>query len=180
MQPTINQNMTSQNAEGDTIYINKYSSFSNNDIVVAEVSWFDNYIIKRVVGVPGDKIEIKDLDSHFALFVNDEILYTKEKYGDNTPFQKTGSYAYYADYLEFLTKAEFQNNVETNGTEKYIRLKDNQYFLMGDNWGHTTDCLTKGPVKQTDIVGKVELIVDVTNDNPFTTTWHFLKKIFSK
>lgn len=44
--------------------------------------------------------------------------------------------------------------------------------------GHTTDCIAKGPAKKSELVGKVELIVDVENTNPFITTLHFLKKIF--
>ena len=179
MQPTINMNVTDPNIEGDKIYINKYTDITNNDIVVAKVSWFDNYIIKRVVGMPGDKVEIKDETTHFAVYVNDTLLYTKEKYGEDRPFDPTGSYGYYKNYLDFLTKPEFQDYVETKNGTSYIKLDEDEYFLMGDNWGHTTDCIAKGPAKKSELVGKVELIVDVENTNPFITTLHFLKKIFS-
>ena len=101
-------------------------------------------------------------------------------------FNTQKSYSHYQHYLDFLKNAElpdskFAENIETdktNGTT-YIRLNENEYFLIGDNWGRTTDSLTNGPVKQKEIIGKVELIVDVENNNPFVTTWHFLKKIFT-
>ena len=133
MQPTINMNVENSTAEGDRIFINKYQIGEVNDIVVAKVDWFDNYIIKRMVGTPGDKIEIKDETTHYALYVNDNLLYTKEKYGENTPFQKTGSYGYYENYLTFLKNPEFADHVESNGENKYIKLDENEYFLMGDN-----------------------------------------------
>ena len=179
MQPTININVSDANAEGDTIYINKYARITNNDIAVAKVSWHEHYIIKRVVGTPGDKVEIRDLETVYGVYVNDSLLYAKEKYGENSAFIKTGSVGYFASYQDLLKNANFQNNVETDGTTSYIVLHENEYFLMGDNWGHTTDSVTKGVVKSSELVGKVDLIVDVTNNRPFTATWFFLKKIFS-
>ncbi|MBQ9795973.1 MAG: signal peptidase I [Clostridia bacterium] len=179
MQPTINMHVASATEEGDRIFINQHQIGNVNDIVVAKVDWFDSYIIKRMVGKAGDKIEIKDETTHYALYVNDCLLYTKDKYGENTPFQKSGSYGYFESYLNFLTNPEFANYVETDGENTYIKLDENEYFLMGDNWGHTLDCLSKGPIKENNIIGKVELIIDVTNDNPFTPFNFFIKKIFS-
>ena len=178
MQPTINSNITDSNAEGDKIYINKYATLTNNDIVVASVDWYGHHIIKRVVGTPGDRVEIKDLGENFGVFVNNNLLYTKEKYGDNG-YEKTGSYAYFEDYNEFLKTLHFQNNVERDSDGTRIVLHENEYLLMGDNWGHTTDSITKGVVNRNEILGKVEIIVDVENNNPFYVTLQLLKLIFS-
>lgn len=179
MQPTINMNVTDSNASGDRIFINPHNLGDVNDIVVAKVSWYENYIIKRMVGTPGDKIEIKESDTYFTLYVNDEPLYSKEKTGENTPFSKTGSIGYFANYNSFLTNPEFADYVESDGISTYIRLGDDDYFLMGDNWGHTYDSIAQGPVKASEIIGKVDLIIDVTNNNPFTPFNFFMKKIFS-
>lgn len=179
MQPTINMNVSSSTVDGDSILINKYEIGEVNDIVVAKVNWFDSYIIKRLVGTPGDKIEIKDHNTHFSLYVNDALLYSKEKTGENSLFIKTGSIGYYANYIDFLENPEFAGYVESDGTSTYIRLGENDYFLMGDNWGHTLDCITNGPIKKNNIIGRVDLIVDVTNNNPFTHFNFFMKKIFS-
>ncbi len=180
MQPTINMNVTDSNQEGDRIFINKYKLGERNDIVVANPDWYSNYVIKRMVGTPGDKIEIKDHITHYSLYVNDQLLYSKEKTGESTPFMKTGSVGYYDNYLEFLTKPEFSEYVENDGVSTYIKLDEDEYFLMGDNWGHTLDCLTNGPITSSEIVGKVELIIDVKDNNPFTPFNFFMKKIFSK
>lgn len=177
MLPTINSNVEASDDSGDKILINKYQIGEVNDIVVAKVDWFEHLIIKRMVGMPGDKIEIKETENSYELFVNDKLLYEKDKYGTNSEFGKTGSYAYFETYQQFLSNSR---NTETDGTNKYIRLGEDEYFLMGDNWGKTLDCMTKGPIKKSEIVGKVELIVDVTNENPFVYMQHFIKKIFSK
>ena len=179
MYPTINMNAPDSESPGDKILINRQQMGDVNDIVVAKASWYKNYIIKRLVGKPGDKIEIKDIGENFALYVNDEILYTKEKDGENTPFYKSGSYYYFDLYNQFLTKEEFKDFVESDGTTSYIKLDDDEYFLMGDNWGHTLDCLTNGPISSSEIVGKVDLIIDVNNNNPFVYFNFFMKKIFS-
>ena len=179
MQPTINLNATNPEVDGDKIYINKYSKISLNDIVVAKTSWHNDYIIKRVVATPGDKMYIEDEVNHFAIYVNDQLLYTKEKYGEDFEKFKTGSYANYNNYLKFLENEEFAQYIKKENELTYIQLGENEYFLMGDNWGHTTDSLEKGPVKTNEIIGKVDLIIDVANTNPFTSTLFFLKNLFS-
>lgn len=179
MRPTINMNVENSTADGDRILINQFKTAQLNDIVVAEVDWHADLIIKRVVGMPGDKIEIKDEITHFALYVNDNVLYTKDKYGDNSYLNPTGSYGYYKAYLSFLDSYEFSDYVETDGENKYIKLDENEYFLMGDNWGMTLDSLSKGPIKESNILGVVDLIIDVNDKNPFTPFIFFMKKIFT-
>ncbi len=179
MQPTLNINMKDSNAKGDTIYINIYSSFTNDDIVVAKVNWYEHYIIKRIVGTPNDKVQIKDEGTHFGVYVNDNLLYTKVKTGSALTYPRTGSVGYYADYLDFLENDEFKSWVKEENGKKYIQLGENDYFLMGDNWGQTTDSISHGPVKTTEIIGKVDLILDVKEDKPYMATWFFIKKLFS-
>jgi len=179
MRPTINNNVLDSTAKGDAIYINQYSSFTTNDIVVAKVDWHNDYVIKRIVGTPGDKIEIKEENGHYAVYVNDSLLYTKEKYMDKDSFGLSGSVKYFEDYKSFLINPEFQKWVKHENGHSYIELGEEDYFIMGDNWGHTTDSISHGPVKTSAIIGKVDLIVDATNTSPFTATLFFLKKLFS-
>lgn len=181
MQPTININVKDSEAEGDAIYINPYASIKSNDIIVAKVRWYKNYIIKRVVGTPGDIVEIRDLGETYGVFTNEKLLYTKEKYDVTAHGNIGGSNQYYLNYLSFLLDPKNKNNVASNEqNEPYgIKLNENEYFLMGDNWGETLDSTLKGPINEKEIVGKVELIVDVENNDPFVVTKHFLKKLFS-
>lgn len=181
MLPTINTNVESAEKNGDAIYINKYTKVNVNDIVVAKPKWYTDYIIKRLVGKPGDIIEIKDEDETFGLYVNNKLLYSKDKHSEIQDKNLGSTIDYFKKYEEFLSNDEFSQFVTTksDGT-KVIALEDNEYFLMGDNWGKTLDCLSKGPLTKQELVGKVELVIDVTENNIWESTKHFLCKMFSK
>lgn len=161
MYPTLNATVPDSDMDGDVVYINRFSTFTNSDIVVAEVSWWkDGYIIKRLVGCPNDLVQIKDEGENYALYVNGEMMYTKEKNFDT-------NYYYDSIYLTFFEKYP-QNTISNDAGEQCIKLNSNEYLLMGDNWGHTTDSLTRGPLDKDQIVGRVDIIVHY-GENQFRT-----------
>ena len=148
MVPTLNINAPSSKEEGDVIYINRFKDVEVGDIVVAEL--YDKYIIKRLVGCPGDIIEIKDDGKTYGLYVNNNLLYSKEKTEGDSIIGSSNSY--YMQYLNFLNNDDKELN--------YIKLGEDEYFLMGDNWGKTSDSLTaNGPFSKSEIVGKVDIVV---------------------
>lgn len=160
MLSTFNSNLTDEDLHekksGDTIYINRFKSYKVNDIIVAEYG--DDYIIKRLVGCPGDTIQIKDEGDNYGLYVNNELLYSKEKtHGDGNRIGSSINYYTY-EYANFLRNS---NNVILNeNNEPCIKLNEDEYFLMGDNWGKTSDSLTaNGPFSKSEIVGKVDIVV---------------------
>ena len=73
MQPTLNP---LGSTKSDTVYINKFSKISYGDVVVLEkkTSIDINHIIKRVIGLPGDTIEIKQVADGIFVFRNGEKL----------------------------------------------------------------------------------------------------------
>ena len=179
MQPTLNVNVTNPDQNGDTIYINKVRSLERNDIVVANVKWWaKGSIIKRLVGMPGDKIEIRDLGPEYGLFVNESLVYNYEK----NEITKT----HFEDYIDFINHnnrygVDTTNNVGTTESgNKCIILNDDEYFLMGDNWEASDDCLKYGPVKSHNIVGRVELVIPYGTDNSFPIVMKFMfENLFS-
>lgn len=163
MLPTLNSNVATAYEEGDCVYINRFAECEVGDVVVAEVDWngSDKYVIKRLIGKPGDKIQIKEVDGVYNLYVNDSLLYSKEKseHDKENNLGSTKSYFEYT-YLKFFNKSEFSNIVfEDDNREKYILLGDDDYFIMGDNWGRTDDSLKYGPVKKCELVGRVDVVV---------------------
>lgn len=161
MLPTLNVNVLTEDQNGDTVYINPHREYTNGDIVVAEVSWWDRgYIIKRLVGMPGDTIQIKDDGTQYVLYVNDNVFYTKNKINTATNEIDSGVKYYYEDYLSFINNPLNADHVITNALgEKCIKLGEDEYFLMGDNWAASTDCIVHGPVNKNSIIGKVEIII---------------------
>jgi signal peptidase I len=87
------------------------------------------YYIKRVIGIPGDRVVIKD----------GEVLL----YENNSETPTILDENYIIDGLKTLS----QEPVD-------MVLKDNQYFVLGDNRGNSSDSRYWGPVDKTYIVGK--------------------------
>ncbi|MBR2970122.1 MAG: signal peptidase I [Clostridia bacterium] len=167
MLPTLNSTVELSTEDGDTVFINKYSKFTNNDIVVAKVNWWsEGSIIKRLIGMPGDQIEIRDLGNEYGLYVNDSLMYTRYK-NDST-------LAHYLEYINLIDEETFTGT--TKFGNKCIKLTDDQYFLMGDNWGGSVDCLRYGPISSDNIVGRVEIIIPHNEDNSFLIIFKYMMK----
>lgn len=182
MYPTLNKNVDTIETAGDTIFINRFRALERNNVVVAKVSWFDNYIVKRLVGLPDDEIQIKEVDGNYLLFVNDELIYSKEKSNESSRgnTNENGTIGYYNKYIAFLNNEKYSKNVVINSKgEKCIKLNENEYFLMGDNWGESLDCLSKGPVNKSNIVGVVDLVVDYKDNLSNKVFEYIFKNLFS-
>ena len=124
---------------GDKVYYDKtLKEYQRNDVVIAYIPQDGYYVIKRVIGVPGDTIEIKD----GIVYING----IKEKEYKNED-----------DTLVFNYKFNWED--EWKYTEMYddyqITLEDNCYFLLGDNRTQSRDSRNYGPVKGDYILGKV-------------------------
>ena len=167
MCPTLNNDAPDATTVGDYAYMNNFASYKNNDIVIAEVSWNNDAIIKRLVGTPGDTIQIKDETTHYGLYVNENLLYTKEKTdrGYKTNEANKGSIEYYSYYIKLLESDRVSTTTASNG-EKCILLNEGEYFLMGDNWGESKDCITQGTITKAEILGKVDFVIKM-NENKF-------------
>ncbi len=89
------------------------------------------YFIKRVIGLPGEKIEVKS--GGFKIFN-----------GENPD----GFVLDESAYLEKGTRTD---------REVAITLKDNEYFVMGDNRQFSSDSRVWGPITDDYIIGEVLL-----------------------
>lgn len=101
---------------------NNTVKIDNGDIVVVDSEFFDGYIVKRVIGTPGDTIEIKD-----------NVVYLNDK-----PLEE--------DYIN--------EEMMTKNTGR-ITLANDEYFIMGDNRNRSSDSRMIGPVKSSEMYGKV-------------------------
>lgn len=89
------------------------------------------FFIKRVIGLPGEKVQIK----------NDQV----------TIFNNSHPNGFVLDEKGYLP-----SGLKTAG-DLTISLKSDQYFVMGDNRMFSSDSRSWGPVPQKDIVGEVAL-----------------------
>lgn len=111
------------------------------DIVVINTD--SGRLIKRVIGLPGDKIKyvVTDGDNKIGkLFVNDKVI--KEEFLDDTvkPNTCNGSYPY-------------------NICEEEITVEEGSYFVMGDNRGDSKDSRVLGSIPEEKIQGITEIVL---------------------
>lgn len=94
----------------------------------------NKYWIKRVIGVPGDVLEIKD----GKLYRNGELL-EEEYVNDESP----------------ITYKNLVPPSMGNGDLTRIVVQEGEIFCMGDNRNHSEDSRAIGPVPINDVLGKV-------------------------
>jgi len=112
--------------------VNPFKELSRQEVTVFRYPKNrSQFFIKRIIGLPGERVQIKD--------------------GAVTIFNQENPDGFVLDESAYLS-----SKVKTQG-ELVITLKDNEYFVMGDNRGASSDSRSWGPVKETDIVGKVLL-----------------------
>ena len=126
---------------GDLVFINKLSTSIGSpdygDVVICKLDEGSGYenIIKRVVGLPGDEIDIVECDYdevEYELYVNGE--YIEE---------------------DFLGEP-----MMTAGNIEYpFEVPENSYFVMGDNRNESLDSRREsvGAIHKDDLMGKVVL-----------------------
>ena len=126
--------------EGQYVLVDKltprWQPYALGDIIVFQPppTWTDAHIpyIKRVIGVAGDKIELKD--GH--VFVNDVELVE--------------------DYL-YAIDGESQPTEPTPGGQTSWRIGTGQLFVMGDHRGNSSDSRTFGPIEVASVAGRAWL-----------------------
>ena len=89
------------------------------------------FFIKRVIGLPGETVQVKG--------------------GQVTIFNKENPNGFVLDEKAYLSAG-----LKTAGDLK-ITLQNNQYFMLGDNRMFSSDSRFWGPVPESDIIGEVSL-----------------------
>ena len=109
----------------------KFSEPQRGDVVIFKYSDTQDFI-KRIIGIPGDKVMIKD----GKIYINDELL-DESNYLADTVISNGGSYIH-----------EGQT----------ITVNEEQYFVCGDNRTNSSDSRELGPVDESKIKGKAWIV----------------------
>ena len=117
--------------EGDIMILNKTAYYFNKpkrfDIVVVDMP--DEYLIKRVIGLPGEQIEYKD-----------NILYVDgKKVKEDFEHGKTDDF-----------------NIKELGSDT---VPSGYYLVLGDNRGNSLDSRELGFMKEEQLLGRTSLII---------------------
>ncbi|NLD78748.1 MAG: signal peptidase I [Mollicutes bacterium] len=123
MKPTLHNN--------DVMILNKigYSLNGLNRFDIIAIKREEEHLIKRVIGLPGEKIEYKDNQ----LYVNNKMI--KDEYANITDDYST----------EYLIKDGI--------------IPQDKYFVLGDNRLFSADSRIIGFIDKKDILGKTNFII---------------------
>lgn len=117
--------------EGDIMILNKTAYYFNKpkrfDIVVVDMP--DEYLIKRVIGLPGEQIEYKDN----TLYVDGKKVKENFEHGKTDDF-----------------------NIKKLGSDT---VPEGYYLVMGDNRGNSLDSRELGFMKEEQLLGRTSLII---------------------
>ncbi len=110
----------------------RFNQPARGDIVVFEYPRNpQDYFIKRIIGLPGETIEIK----------NNQIIITNQEYPNGFVLDESL-------YLDQDTR--------TQG-DKLVELAEDEYYVLGDNRSSSLDSRAFGPIKRQSIIGKTWL-----------------------
>lgn len=121
--------------------------------------------IKRVIGVPGDKVEYKDK----VLYINGKEM--KQTFIEYTTDESSGrSVARYEEDLQGVKHAIYRNP-RMYSADFSITVPDHQYFVMGDNRDDSADSRFWGFVPESNLRGKAALVWMSWNGKTGSVRW---------
>ncbi|RWR05976.1 signal peptidase I [Siminovitchia fortis] len=131
------ESMSPSFLDHDKVVISKTSKIQRFDVIVFDAPDIENeHYIKRVIGLPGDSIEVKN-----------DVLYINGK-------------AYKEPYLDENKRISPSNSLtedfsllEKTGKSK---VPDNMLFVMGDNRLNSKDSRTFGLISYDSVIGEVK------------------------
>lgn len=117
---------------GGAVHVEPRKDFTRREVVVfAAPTKRKDFYIKRVVGLPGESVQVRD--------------------GIVTVFNEANPDGYVLDESSYLPTGR-----RTTGDVRHD-LADDEYYVLGDNRNASSDSRIFGPVNKNDVVGRVLL-----------------------
>lgn len=116
-------------------------------VVTMEENGQKTHWVKRVIGLPGDTVSC----------VND-VVYINGKVLDETKYIDPDYRQSLVDKFGYFNKVSNADNTNVEDFEE-VKLKDDEYYVMGDNRPYSKDSRYVGPVKKSQIFAKKMLVL---------------------
>ena len=139
--------------DSDRMFMSKLGDIHRFDVVVLQAPDQDKEYIKRVIGMPGDTIEVKD----GKLYINEQVV-------DQT-FINTELLMNKTVYIDDFTLRELTGE---------LKVPEGKYFVMGDNRGVSKDSRMIGFIERSAIEGKAVFTIWPLNRIGGQTNYSYL------
>ena len=154
MRPTLNEYSDIENKK-DVVYVNTCDkTVTYGDIVVCDTA--KDAIIKRVVGLPGDIIDIVLSNGEYKLELNGKIIeedYINVSSDIRVPaISRNGM-----DHTHSMFQLLISEKPELFNNDAKLIVPENTIFVLGDNRAVSVDSSTLGPIHIDNLQGRVEL-----------------------
>ena len=116
-------------------------------VVTMEENGQKTHWVKRVIGLPGEIVSC----------VND-VIYINGKVLDETKYIDPDYRQSLVDKFGYFNKVPNADNTNVEDFEE-VKLKDDEYYVMGDNRPYSKDSRYVGPVKKSQIFAKKMLVL---------------------
>ena len=142
-----------------SIVVDRNADPQRGDLAVFASPYSDEQLIKRVIGLPGDVIEVRD----DRVIINGEVSqYTAD--GEFAAAIRTQDFSLDADrYIERLPEIEHPilqvPNVNVPRSFAPVTVPADHYFMMGDNRNNSKDSRSYGPVPRELLIGRATGVV---------------------
>lgn len=143
--------------KGGEVFVFNTHKIQTNENRGKPDDWPSQYYIKRLVGTPGDTLQIKEPE----LFINGERA---KGFAFDRVMSLQNGYRGYCNGFQFPS---FKYLLKPEDT---LKLPEKNYFAMGDNSYHSSDSRDWGPVPQQNIMGRGVFVYW-----PFTPHFGFIR-----
>ena len=157
MKPTI--------VEGDRIFVNKMaydirvpfthislaklSDPSTGDIVIFDSKVSEQRLVKRVIGVPGDKVAM----------VNNQLVINGKVLGYQVEQELDDKVIFTEQLANHSNRIQVTKNLTPLSAFSSVTVPEDQYLVLGDNRNNSADSRVIGFVPRDEIVGKSTHVV---------------------
>jgi signal peptidase I len=191
---------------GDYLLVNKFAyGYSRYSLPAYNPDWFEGRLfgsepkrgdvivfrlpsnpsidyIKRVVGLPGDRIQVRDS----VLYINDKPVPRVEEGKFSSDSSDTAGVGVQHSMESYKDVPIFRETLDSGATYQTLDLgfgdgdntpvfnvPEKHYFMMGDNRDNSSDSrFTVGYVPEENLVGRASFIIfSLGNDTPFFQVW---------